>query len=241
MFMSEIVAQDRLEARKISRFLVILILVALFAPHSLGISHFNFPDNSYNRYTVSAVFWAISYENGSTITGPYSNTFFEFISIPTLLFGALFLLLFLSVIITQWRFIRGTTSKRSILRVIGLALITQVFPLSAMFSVQLTGLGYAQLYPLPIFHALNVLSVVRQRESESMAEPDLQDSPPKPRRESSIRSTVSDSIVTSCFWCVSLLFFVIGGGMVISNLLMGLSFLALAIIIIMVLVRSGRW
>ena len=46
---------------------------------------------------------------------------------------------------------------------------------------------------------LEQVSVVRQRESESLAEPDFQDLPPKPKRESSIRSTVSDSIVTSCF------------------------------------------
>ena len=212
--------------------------MALFAPHSLGISHFNFPDNSYNRYTVSAVFWAISYENGSIITGPYSNTFFEFISIPTLLFGALFLPLYFSVIIAQSRFIKSTTTKKTILRVIGLALIIQTFLQFAFFSYQVDGWASVGSYPLPIFHILNVLSVVRQRESESRAEPDFQDSPPKPTSESSVRSTVSNAIITSCFWCVSIVFFVIGGSMVITNLLMGLGFLALAIIVIIVWVRS---
>ena len=232
LFMSDIVAQDRPIEKKASRFLAILILVALFVPHSLGIAHLNFPDNSYIRYTVSAVLWAISYENGSTIAGPYSDTSFEFLSIATLLFGALFLLLFISIIITQWRFIKGTTTKRSILRIIGLALIIQLFPISPLFSFRLTGLGYTQLYPLPIFHTLNVLSVVRQRGSESIAEPE------KSRSKSSIRSIVNDAIITACFWCVSIVFFVIGGSMVISNLLMGLGFLALAIIVIIVWERS---
>ena len=230
--MSDIVTQNRPEATRLSRFLAILILVALFVPHSLGISRLNQPDNSYIRYSVFAVFWKISYENGSTIAGPYSNTFFEFLSIPTLLFGALFLPLFITVIITQSRFIKGTTTKKSILCVIGLALITQVFLYPIFFSYRLDGWASADLYPLPIFYTLNVLSVVRQRVSESMAEPE------KSRSESSIRSTVSNAIITSCFWCVSLVFFVIGGALVISNLLMGLGFLAIAIIVIIVRVRS---
>ena len=165
--MSDIVAQDRPEARKTSRFLAILIIVTLFVPHSLGISRLNHLDNSYIRYSVFAVFWAIVHENGSTIAGPYSYTSFEFLSIPTLLFGALFLPLYISVIITQSRFIKGTTTKRSILRVIGLALIMQAFLLSAFFSYQLDGWAYAISFPLPIFHTLNVLLVVRRREFES--------------------------------------------------------------------------
>ncbi|MHA2068079.1 MAG: hypothetical protein ACXABY_27275, partial [Candidatus Thorarchaeota archaeon] len=63
--MSDKVAQDSPDTRKSSRFLSILILVCLFVPHSLGISHVNLPDNSYIRYSVYAVFWAISFENGS--------------------------------------------------------------------------------------------------------------------------------------------------------------------------------
>lgn len=236
--MSEIVAQD---ARKSSRILSILILIALFVPHSLEISRVHLPDNSYFRYSLYAVFWAVSNESGSTIAGPYSSTLFEILSVPALFLDALFLPLFISVIIIQSRFIKGITTKRSILRVIGMALIIQTFPLSALFWFQVTGLGYTQLYPLPIFHALSILSVFRHRETESMAEPDVQDLPPKHERESSIRSIVSDSIVTSCFWCVSLVFFFIGGLMVISNLLIGLSFLGLAIIIIIILVRSEHW
>ncbi len=137
--MSDIVAQDRSEARKTSRFLAILIIVTLFVPHSLEISRLNHLDNSYIRYSVFAVFWAIVHENGSTIAGPYSSTFFEFLSIPTLLFGVLFIPLYILVIITQSRFIKGTTTKRSILRVIGLALIIQAFLQSAFFSYQLDG------------------------------------------------------------------------------------------------------
>ena len=230
--MSDIVTQDRPVEKKISRFLAILILVALLVPHSLGISRLNHPDDSYIRYTVSAVLWEMSHESGSTIAGPYSYTYFEFLYIPALLLGALFLPLYISVIITQWRFMKGTTTKRTILRVIGLALFIQAFLQFASLGYRLDGWALLQTYPLPIFHTLNILSVIRQRESESMAEPE------KSRSESSIRSTVSSAIITAWFWGISIVFFVIGGIMVISNLLMGLGFLALAIIVIIVWVRS---
>ena len=228
--MSDIVTQDSPDTRKSSRFLSILILVSLFVPHSLGISHVNLPDNSYIRYSVYAVFWAISFENGSTIAGPYSSTFFEFLSVPTLLIGALFIPLFIAVIITQSRFIKGITTKRSILRVIGLALMMQIFPLSALFWYQVTGLVYAQLFPIPIFLTLNVLSVVRQRETDSKY--------PSSGSNSSILGIVSNVVITSCFWVVSLVFFMIGGLMVISNLFLSVVFLGLGISIIIVWTKS---
>jgi len=237
--MSDIVDQDRPEARWLSRFLAILILMALFVPHSLGISRLNQPDNSYIRYTVSAVLWAISHESGSTIAGPYNYTFIEFLSIPTLLLGALFLPLYIIVIITQWRFIKGTTTKKSILRVIGFTLLIQVFLQFAFLWYWLDGWASLQTYPLPIFHTLNALSVIRQREAASMV-------------KFSLRSTASNSIISSCFWCVSIVFFTVGI-LVISNffsaglyqptfafsqLLIGLGFLAIAIIVIIMESRN---
>ena len=113
-----------------------------------------------------AAFWMASLETGSTIAGPYSSTVVEFLPVLSLVFAILVLPLYLLVIIVQWRFIKGTTSKRRILRVIGLSLIVQMFILFAFFWYQADGWLFNQSYPLPILHALSVLSVVRQSESE---------------------------------------------------------------------------
>jgi hypothetical protein len=106
----------------------------------------------------------------------------------------------------------------------------QTFPLSALFWYQVTGLGYAQLFPIPIFLALNVLSVVRQREADSKY--------PSSGSNSSMLGIVSNVVITSCFWVVSLVFFMIGGLMVISNLFLSVAFLGLGISIIIVWAKS---
>ena len=165
--MSEIVAQDEPDVRKTSRFTFILILVTVFLPHTLEIRSVSQPDYSYVRYTLFAVFGMISQETGSTIVGPYSSTLFEFISFPALLFSFLFLPLYIIVIIAQWRFTKGKSSKRTILRVVGLSLFVQAVILFAFFWHQADGWLFNQSYPLPIIHALSILAVVRQGDSES--------------------------------------------------------------------------
>jgi len=164
--MSEIVAQDRPDERNTSRFLVILLVVAIFLPHTLEITWNTAIDNSSVRIAVYAAFWMVSSEAGSTIAGPYSSTLFEVLTVRILVFCILFLPLYLLVIIAQWRFMKGTTSKKTIQRVIGLTLVVQLFILFAFFWWQLDGWAFAQAYPLPIVHALVFLSTARQREIE---------------------------------------------------------------------------
>lgn len=250
--MSDMNTQDGPEERKTSRFLAILLIVALFLPHTLEITRVSQPDNSIVRFTMFAVFWMISLENGSTIAGPYSSTLLAIPSVLGLVLSVLFLPLNIFLIIAYSRFTKGTFSKRSIIRAVGITLITQTFILFAFFWYQLDGWAFGQAYPLPILHALIVLSVVQQSDTESMVEPGLQDLSQKPRSEFSVRDTVSDSIIMSCFWCVFLVFLT-GGILFIfsffsarlfqpdlafSQLLMGLGFLAIAIVVVIIRLRS---
>ncbi len=250
--MSDNITQESPKEWNGSKFLAILVVIAIFLPHTLEITWANAIDNSYLRVAVYAAFWMVSLETGSTIAGPYSSSFFEVLTVRILVFCVLFLPLYLLVIIAKWRFMKGISSKITILRTIGIALITQTFILFAFFWYQLDGWAFGQSYPLPILHALIVLSVVQQSKIVSKAELGFQDLPSKPRNESSLHSAASDSIVTSCVWCVSLVF--LTGGILLvfnflsarllqpafafSQLLMGLGSLAIAIIVIIVRVRS---
>jgi hypothetical protein len=151
-----------------------------------------------------------------------------------LVLNFLFIPLNIFLIIAHSRFTKGTFSKRSILRAVGITLITQTFILFAFFWYQLDGWAFGQAYPLPILHTLIVLSVVQQGDTESM------------------HGTASNCIITSCFWCVFLVFLTVGILLISSffsaifiqpdiafgQLLMGLGSLALAIIVIIVRVRS---
>jgi hypothetical protein len=160
--MSDIVAQEDPKERNGSRFLAILIMVTLFLPHTLEITRVNAFDNSYLQITIYAAFWLLSLETGSTIAGPYSSALLEFLTVKILVFCILFLPLYLLVIIAQLRFMNDTASKKTVLRGIGLTLFVQTFILFAFFWYTLDGWAFAQLYPLPIVHALTVLSVIQR-------------------------------------------------------------------------------
>ncbi len=228
----------------VSRSLAFLILIALIGPHTLQISSTSYIDYSYLRYTVFSVVWAASYETGSTIAGPYIHSFLEFFSISSLVLSALFLPLYLIVIIMQMRYKKGTTSKQSVLHVVGLTLIIQAFILFTFFWFQLDGWAFTRSYPLPIFHVLVVLSVVQQGRSESNQEADLRDLPQKPWRTSYL-STIS-------FSCVSLLFLTVGAMLIsnffsaillqpayaLSQFLIGLGFIATGLTVIIVYMRA---
>ncbi len=75
---SDPVTQDKLETRKNLRIIVILIIIALFVPHSFVITEVDFLDNSYTSLALWAALWMGSYSVGSTIAGPYSSTAFTF-------------------------------------------------------------------------------------------------------------------------------------------------------------------
>lgn len=161
--MSDMVAQDRPEEKKTSRFLAILSIIALLLPHTLEFTRVGALDSTYVRFTVFASFWMTSLETGSSIAGPYTSTSIEFLTVQIVTFSILFLPLSLLLILAQWRFMKGTSSKRTILRVVGLSLFVQAVILFTFFWYQADGWLTNQSYPLPIVHALSILAVVRQR------------------------------------------------------------------------------
>ncbi|MBY8996755.1 MAG: hypothetical protein KGD60_03415 [Candidatus Thorarchaeota archaeon] len=164
--MSDVIVQDSPKERDTSRLLAILIVVAIFLPHTLEFNWGNAIDNSYLRVALYAAFWMISLETGSTIAGPYSSTLFEVLTVRILVFCILFMPLYLIVIIAQSRFMKGVTSRKSLLRIVGSVLIVQMFILFAFFWWQLDGWAFAQAYPLPFLHILVFLSVGRLRSTK---------------------------------------------------------------------------
>ena len=163
--MSDVVRQGSTEERRSFRILAILILVSILLPHTLDIAYANAMDNSYLQFTMFSTIWMLSLTTGSTIVGPFSSTSFEALTVQIQVFDILFLPVFLILIFAYWRFMKGSFSKKSIQRVIGLALIVQLFILFALFWYTLDGWAFAQSYPLPIIHILIVRAIRQQDDS----------------------------------------------------------------------------
>lgn len=162
--MSDMIIQDRLEERRPRRFLAILSIIALLLPHTLEFQRVGALDSTYVRFTVFGSFWMTSLETGSSIAGPYTSTSIEFLTVQIVIFIILFLPFYILLILAQFRFMKGTTSKKTIKRIIGLVLIVQMIILFGFFSWQLDGWAFAQTYPLPIIHILIFRSMGRQGE-----------------------------------------------------------------------------
>lgn len=162
---SEGISRDNMSSGRSSRVLTTLVLIALLTPHTFAISRFSSPiDSSYTRSTLVAACWTLIQQDGITPGGPYSLTLFPFPNELTLLWTILFFPLYLCIIYTQWRFIKGITKKSKVMRVIAAALVIQLVVLMAFFSYSLDGWASGIAYPLPIFHVLSALSVLRHRE-----------------------------------------------------------------------------
>ncbi|RDE15651.1 MAG: hypothetical protein C4K48_03480 [Candidatus Thorarchaeota archaeon] len=165
--MSEVVSKDTLSSGWSSRFLPILILFAILTPHTLEITRVSLEDDSYTQSILVAGCWTLLQKDGSTIAGPYSSTLFLFPNELALLWTILFVPLYLCIIYTQWRLVRGITTKGKVLCVIAAALAIQLVVLMAFFSYSLDGWASGIAYPLPIFHVLSALSVFWHRRPKS--------------------------------------------------------------------------
>lgn len=138
----------------------ILVLVLLIAPHTLGIRRQSLQDNSYTRFTLVAALWTVIHESGSTIAGPYTYTLFPLPNEPALLWTVLFIPLQLCTSYVILRFVRGITEKGTALCVVVAALVIQAFLAGGLWFV-FSGLLVVSVYPLPIFHLVSLLIVVR--------------------------------------------------------------------------------
>ena len=139
--------------------MLLVIIAALLAPHTLEVTSVNLVDNSYLRFTFAAIFWLLIREDGNSIAGPYSSTLFQLPSVQALLWTALFLPLCLVIIYTQWRFIKGMTTKNKAFRMIGIVLAIQVIVLVTFFAYALDSWSLAAAVPLPIVHVVSALSI----------------------------------------------------------------------------------
>lgn len=139
--------------------LILLFLVSLVIPHTLGITRQDFYDNSHIRFTLVAALWTLIHEFGSTIAGPYSYTLFPFPNEPALLWTALFTPLQLCTSYVIFRFAEGATDRPTASRVVMAAFVIQAFLAGALWF------GYSGYFsmviPLPIFHIVSVHIVHR--------------------------------------------------------------------------------
>ena len=143
--------------------LILLVLVSLTIPHTLGIRR----GSSYIRFTLVAALWTLIHESGSTIAGPYSYTLFPFPNEQALLWTALFVPLQLCTSYVMFRFAGGAIERETASRVVIAALIIQAFLSGALWSGYASGSDISRVYlfdtviPLPIFHIVSVHIVHR--------------------------------------------------------------------------------
>lgn len=138
---------------------ILLVLVSLIIPHTLGIRHQSFYDNSHIRFTLVAALWTVIHESGSTIAGPYSYTLFPFPNDAALLWTALFIPLQLCTSYVVFQSVKGTTEKETALCVVVIALVIQAFLAGALWF----GFDYLResVLPLPVFHLVSLFVVQR--------------------------------------------------------------------------------
>jgi hypothetical protein len=139
---------------------VILVLVSLIIPHTLGIRRQNYYDNSHTRFTLVAALWTLIHESGSTIAGPYGYTLFPFPNEAALLWTTLFVPLQLCTSYVMFRFVRGAIEQETALCVVVAAFVIQAFLAGALWFV-FSGSHFVALIPLPIFYLVSVPLVHR--------------------------------------------------------------------------------
>ncbi|TFG06206.1 hypothetical protein EU522_01875 [Candidatus Thorarchaeota archaeon] len=153
-------------SKHMSRILVLLLLVALLAPHTLatmGYSHY--PDEDYTRYTLIAALWSISYETGSTITGPYTTMGFAFPIDAVFVWAVAILPLSVYIIYTLKRFMRRNATKRTVLYSILALLLLQVI-LMGFLCYSVDGWLIGCSYPVPLFQLVSFLVVVLHKSNK---------------------------------------------------------------------------
>ncbi|MFW9805795.1 MAG: hypothetical protein ACFFFK_03625 [Candidatus Thorarchaeota archaeon] len=144
---TDTVDHDRSEILTKSRILTILIIVALFTPHAIGISG--------TRFELIAIFWMLGYlSHSSDSIGFYPANF------QVIFLQFLFIFLFVGIITLQRDYMTDKLSKWTVLGALGIALmIHEILLILPPWSV-----SFGLWIPVPIFYMLNILVVVKQTE-----------------------------------------------------------------------------
>ncbi|MHA2601408.1 MAG: hypothetical protein AM324_004655 [Candidatus Thorarchaeota archaeon SMTZ1-83] len=153
--MDETVTHNSIKSPKPETIFILLILVSLIIPHTLGIRR----QSSHIRFTLVAALWTVIHESGSTIAGPYSYTLFPFPNDAALLWTAIFIPLQLCISYVVFQSVKGTTEKETALCVVVIALVIQAFLAGALWFA-FDGLRESVL-PLPVFHLVSLFVVQR--------------------------------------------------------------------------------
>jgi len=141
---------------------LLLVVAALFVPHTFEISSQNIPDAMFIRYSVITLVLTVFYEYGSTLAGPYSTLS---ISLPTAapLVNGLALIINIAIILSMWGLMRGRLSRRSALYIVALALCVHAFLLLGVLSVRVDGWLTVLAIPAPIFPILGILLILSNK------------------------------------------------------------------------------
>jgi hypothetical protein len=151
--------------RRFPRAIVILILVALFAPHSLRFSTWFshiWAGVKVVDFSLLAVCWSLVRQERYLFSDHYSSLSLQFASEDALISAVAILVLYSIVIYYQLKFIRGVATRNMTLLVIVIALAVQVLLIGSW--VTFDGFAAYGAYPFPIFFILNLVSVFWQRE-----------------------------------------------------------------------------
>lgn len=166
--MSEGSSSNNLGSGLLSRDLFILILVALLVPHSLGFSSSLSRNESVYSFSLLAVCWTLVRQDSYVFSEPQSSISFQLASSEALSYAMLILPLYVIVMYTQSRFMRGVTSRNIVLLVIVIAVgIQLIFMNSYVVLFATLSTHVYGTYPFPVFHILNLVSVFWRRKPKS--------------------------------------------------------------------------
>jgi len=143
-------------------FLLLVVVVALLAPHTFEISSQNYMDASFTRYSVITLILTLFYEYGSTLAGPYTTLF---IMPPTYapLLNGLTLIVNLSIVLSLWGLMKGKVSRTVVLYIIAVALVVHAILVIGLFSYQASAFESVLSIPLPIFPIIIALLVLSNK------------------------------------------------------------------------------
>lgn len=164
LFVTENFAQDRAKSRKISRLILILILISLFVPHTLWYASNISWDRAFYSIALLAVFWTLERQDRYLFSDLHSSTSLQLPSVLFLIPTIMVLVLQAAVIHTQSRFIKGEMSKNATLIIILIAMTCQAAAAGYYAILFIFDSNLVFALPFPIFYILNIVSVYWHRD-----------------------------------------------------------------------------
>ena len=167
--MSKMAFQNPVNSDNSMKIVYVLLLAVFLIPHSLEVYRVSHFDNTFTRFTLVSALWTLVHEYGSSIVGPYTTTNLILPNGLPLFWTVLFLPLHLYIVYMLSGFMKGTTTKKVMKRVIMFTLAIQII-VTGFFSYSLNGWAFGAAFPLPIIHIAVYLTVLRYQKRDVLPE-----------------------------------------------------------------------